>query len=267
MKSHSQVRKRPIEPMLKLMNTPQEMIEWRSSVSSKKTVGFVPTMGALHQGHGLLLKKARQDCELVVLSIFVNPTQFNEKTDFDNYPTSLDSDLKLASEAGADVVWTPSYSAMYPDDFRFKVTENSFSKILCGKDRPGHFDGVLTVVMKLFNLVRPTHAYFGEKDFQQLTLVNQMVEAFFMNLLIVPVPTVRETSGLAMSSRNARLSPQEQILAAEVYSSLRETKSPAEAAQRLKEKSIQIDYLEDHGNRRFVAVRIGNVRLIDNVEI
>ena len=132
------------------------------------SVGFVPTMGALHQGHRQLLKRSKAENEISVLSIFVNPTQFNNSEDLEKYPKNWETDLQVAQEEGVDILFAPDYSEMYPDNYRYQVGEKEFSKILCGKDRPGHFDGVLTVVLKLFNLIQPTRAYFGEKDYQQI---------------------------------------------------------------------------------------------------
>lgn len=251
---------------MKVIETPQALREWRSSVAPK-TVGFVPTMGALHAGHETLLRQARAENELVVLSIFVNPTQFNDPNDFAKYPKTWEADLAMARKNGVDLVFAPNRDLMYPDDYKYKIIETDFSKLLCGKDRPGHFDGVLTVVIKLFGLVNPRKAYFGEKDFQQLSLIRGMVEAFFLPIEIVPVPTVRESDGLAMSSRNLRLSPEERAKAPLIYEALTTSATAEEAAARLEKEGFRIDYVTDRSNRRFAAARLGEVRLIDNVEL
>lgn len=233
----------------------------------EKSVGFVPTMGALHQGHAELLKKSVAENEITVLSIFVNPTQFNSSDDLKKYPKTLSADESLAQQVGADILWLPDYSQLYPDNYRFKVTETEFSKILCGAHRPGHFDGVLSIVMKLLNLVKPNRAYFGEKDYQQYQLVKDMAQAYFLETEIVGVPTIRETSGLALSSRNLRLSPEELKQAPLLFKTLKESPSAGVAAKKLTELGFKVDYVEDIRDRRFAAAFLGDVRLIDNVQI
>ena len=180
---------------MKVFRSVEEWREFRRSLNG--TVGFVPTMGALHDGHGSLMRAARAENDFVVLSVYVNPTQFNDPKDLEKYPQTLDSDVALATRAGVDFVIAPTYAQMYPDGYHYRVTENELSRELCGAHRPGHFDGVLTVVMKLLNFVSPTRAYFGEKDYQQLTLIRGMVAAFFMPFEIVACPTVRETHELS----------------------------------------------------------------------
>ncbi len=173
------------------------------------SVGFVPTMGALHEGHLDLVRRARAENKTVVVSVFVNPTQFNDKRDLDAYPRDVDRDLRLCEEAGADAVFAPNANEIYPDGFCTTVTlEGPVIRLLEGAFRPGHFAGVATVVSKLFNIVQPTRAYFGEKDWQQLQVVKRMVTDLNLPVTIVPCPTVREPDGLALSSRNARLSPE-----------------------------------------------------------
>lgn len=242
--------------------------EWRAFRRELRgTIGFVPTMGALHAGHVSLLERARGENDYVVLSVYVNPTQFNDPSDLEKYPQTLDADVALAEAAGCDFVIAPTYAQMYPDQYRYRVTESEFSRELCGAHRPGHFDGVLTVVMKLLNFVGATRAYFGEKDFQQLTLIRGMVDAFFMDVTIVPCPTVRETDGLAMSSRNTRLSQDARALAVAFPAALRESASAAAARERLAREGFEVDYIEDREHRRYGAVKIGGVRLIDNVDL
>lgn len=251
--------------MTSVITTPKDFKVWRWGKHG--SIGFVPTMGALHEGHAALLKQAYEDNDFVVLSIFVNPTQFNDPNDLEKYPKTWEQDLAIAKANGVDVIFYPKYFDMYPDNYRFKVSENSFSNVLDGAHRPGHFDGVLSVVMKLFNIVAPTRAYFGEKDFQQLTLIKDMAESFFMKLEVIPVPTVREKDGLAMSSRNQRLTAEERALAPAIYKTITEAKSAEEATAQLSALGFKVDYVTDMGNRRFVAAKIGEVRLIDNVEI
>lgn len=260
---------------MRVLKTISEVKSWRASASGK-TVGFVPTMGALHSGHESLLKISRAENDFSVLSIFVNPTQFNNPDDLKNYPSTMDADLAMAEKNGVDAVFAPTdMRELYPDFYRFKITESEFSKTLCGAHRPGHFDGVLTVVMKLFQLVQPTRAYFGEKDHQQLTLIQDMVSSFFLPVEVIPCPTVRETSGLAMSSRNTRLSPEELEVAAKLFETISQVKNKEQAIQKLHELGFQVDYLEDRSSmqndqpklRRYVAATLGKVRLIDNVEL
>jgi pantoate--beta-alanine ligase len=174
-----------------------------------KTIGFVPTMGALHAGHQRLLEIARAETDVGVASIFVNPTQFNRQDDLDRYPRTLDQDLAICRAAGVDFVFAPSAAEMYPQEQVTWVDVPALTTTLCGPGRPGHFRGVATVVMKLFQIVQPDRAYFGEKDAQQLAVIRRMVKDLNVPVTIVPVPTVREPDGLAMSSRNVHLSPAE----------------------------------------------------------
>jgi pantoate--beta-alanine ligase len=251
--------------MIAVLESPQAMKDWRRL--QRGSVGFVPTMGALHAGHEKLLTRAREENERVVLSIFVNPTQFNDPNDLAKYPKTWDQDLKMAEDNGVSAIFYPKYADMYPDNYRYKVTENEYSNLLDGAHRPGHFDGVLSVVMKLFNIVSPDRAYFGEKDFQQLSLVKGMVDSFFMNLEVIPVATVRESDGLAMSSRNTRLTPEQRKKAPAIYKAITQSASAEQAAKTLNEQGFAVDYVTDIGNRRFVAAKLGEVRLIDNVKI
>ncbi len=252
---------------LRIIHQPLELKATLAGLRQNKTIGFVPTMGALHSGHRALLQRSKSENDITVLSIFVNPTQFNDKEDLKKYPRTWDADLALADAAGVDFVFSPEFADMYPDHFRYQLMEKEFSQALCGKDRPGHFDGVLSVVMKLFNLIQPTRAYFGEKDFQQLRLIEGMVEAFFMSTKIVRVPTVRESSGLALSSRNLRLTPEEIQLAPRLHQVLIQAVNASEATAQLQSSGFQVDYVEDLEGRRYAAARLGKVRLIDNVKI
>jgi pantoate--beta-alanine ligase len=245
--------------------------EWRQLRggyrAAGRTVGFVPTMGALHAGHASLFQAARRDCAVVLASVFVNPTQFDEKHDFELYPRMLDQDCALMDQAGVDVVFAPSVAEMYPNGTRYAVTENQFSRELCGAHRPGHFDGVLTVVLKLLQIADAERAYFGEKDFQQLQLIRGLCTAFFLPTEIVPCPTVREPDGLAMSSRNARLSPAERALAPTFHRVLASASTATAASAELAAAGFAVDYVEDRENRRYGAVRLGPTRLIDNVPL
>jgi pantoate--beta-alanine ligase len=253
--------------MIHVIRTSDEMMLWRQSLKPQTLVGFVPTMGALHHGHEILLEKARCENDLVVLSIYVNPTQFNDKQDFEKYPQTLEADFKIAEKNKVNVVFVPSFETIYPDGYSYQIHEKNLSQDLCGQSRPGHFDGVLTVVMKLLNLVRPTCAYFGEKDFQQLRLIQGMVRAFFLPYEIIPVATVRERDGLALSSRNTRLTAGEREKAPLIYKTLVSARSAKEAQDTFEQQGWKVDYVKDLEGRRFAAVHVGDVRLIDNVQI
>lgn len=235
-------------------------------LSHESTIGFVPTMGALHAGHISLLEGSVRENDISVLSIYVNPTQFNNPDDLAKYPITLAEDTRLAEAAGIDYILVPTYAQIYPDGYRYRVSESQLATQLCGAFRPGHFDGVLTVVMKLLNLVQPTRAYFGEKDYQQLELVRGMVETFFLNTEIVACPTVREPDGLAMSSRNVNLSPEARAIAPRFHAALEEAETPALAIESLTRDGFRVEYVEDIGARRYGAVHLGGVRLIDNVK-
>jgi pantoate--beta-alanine ligase len=243
--------------------------EWRALRAAHRAagraVGFVPTMGALHAGHASLFRAAKRECPVVLASVFVNPTQFDEQQDFDKYPRTLDADCALMDAAGVDVVFAPSVAEMYPNGTDYTVQEAVFSRELCGAHRPGHFTGMLTVVMKLLQIADADRAFFGEKDYQQLQLVRGMVAAFFLPTTIVGCPIVREADGLAMSSRNARLSPAERALAPRFHAILRQAATPAAARAELAAAGFAVDYVEDRGDRRFGAVRLGLTRIIDNV--
>ena len=251
-----------------LIESLQSWVDYRDDVkASGLTMGFVPTMGALHEGHLELIRNARRETDCVVVSVFLNPTQFNDPKDYEKYPKTLERDRELAAEAGADVVFAPTKECLYPDGYNYKICESHLSSFMEGEHRPGHFDGVLTVVMKLFNLVKPDRAYFGEKDYQQLKLIEGMVDAFFMNIKIVPVPTVREEDGLALSSRNALLTEAGRKQAPVFHASLSSQLTAEEAREDLNQKGITVEYVEDYQDRRLGAVVIDNVRLIDNVSI
>lgn len=246
-----------------------------------RSLGFVPTMGNLHAGHAALLARARQDCDTVLLSVFVNPTQFDDPDDLARYPRTLEADLALARSAGVDHVLLPTAAELYPDGYTYKVQESAVSTVLCGASRPGHFDGVLSVVMKLLQIAQlggdPTaqRLYMGEKDWQQLTLVRGMVDAFFLPWTVVGCPTVREADGLAMSSRNSRLTAERRALAPLLAKTLREAPDTDAARAALEAAGFRVDYLEDRvlgaappgAMRRFAAAFLDEVRLIDNVAL
>lgn len=234
----------------------------------EKTVGFVPTMGALHAGHRSLLERSRSENDISILSIYVNPTQFNDAKDLANYPVTFEEDQLIAQGAQVDYLLCPTYQELYPDQYHYRVCETDLSQNLCGAHRPGHFDGVLTVVLKLLNLVRPHRAYFGEKDFQQLLLVKGMVKAFFLDVEIIACSTVRERDGLALSSRNRNLTAGERERAPEFFRILAQRQKGCESLkQELESAGFGVDYVKEVQGRRFGAVKLGQVRLIDNVEL
>jgi len=224
-------------------------------------------MGALHAGHQSLLRRAKAENGLAVASIFVNPAQFNDPRDLRHYPRTLAEDVKKLEAEKTDFLLLPSAEDMYPDGYRYRVSENAESGALCGAHRPGHFEGVLTVVLKLLSLVRADRAYFGEKDYQQFHLIKGMAEAFFLGTEIIPCPTLREADGLAMSSRNMLLEPEHRRLAPALHRALRAKAGPAEIKKKLAALGFRPDYVEDRWGRRFAAAKLGKVRLIDNVKI
>ena len=263
--------------------------KWKSL---KLSVGFVPTMGALHQGHLSLVKKAILENDKVVCSIFVNPTQFNDPKDLDNYPNQIEEDLVLLKKVGCDLVFTPSKTDMYPQgDEVVQFNHNGLDQLMEGAHRPGHFDGVCTIVRKLFMLVQPKKAYFGLKDFQQLAIIRQLNENEKFNINIVGCPIVREEDGLAMSSRNALLNAEERSIATKIYNTLLEAKAqfPNSTNEALKSfvetelnaaSAFRVDYVEVAHTQTLqtlsdleknepailcVAVFLGSVRLIDNI--
>lgn len=263
--------------------------ELRKALEVKKgSVGFVPTMGALHIGHRSLIEAARKENECVVVSIFVNPTQFLPGEDLSKYPRKEEADFKICELSGVDILFYPDVESMYREDEVRICAPDIRGYILEGASRPGHFDGVLTVVMKLFNQVRPTRAYFGKKDAQQLALITQMVENFFMNIEIIPMETVREKDGLALSSRNIYLNETQRIEALKLSMALKEAtkmvmqgnRNSFEIQSEMMEilKPLEVEYTTIV-NRRFesisqvkigdtivlVAARVGTTRLIDNV--
>ncbi len=257
----------------------------------KPIVGLVPTMGALHAGHGRLMEQARAECDLVVVSIFVNPIQFDRAADYEAYPRALAPDVDFCTARGVDVVFAPPDREMYPESPLTFVEVTRISDHLCGAHRPGHFRGVATVVTKLLNVVEPDRAYFGEKDAQQLAVVTRLVRDLNLPVIIVAVGTVREPDGLAISSRNSRLSPDERAIAPALYRALQQAgqliaSGSPNAANILREAAaaipadprLRLEYLEIVGAETMLPVErvdrpvrvagalwVGDVRLIDNI--
>ena len=235
-------------------------------------VGLVPTMGAYHEGHLALFRAARAECDVVVVSLFVNPAQFGPKDDLARYPRDEERDAALAEEAGVDVLFAPTPEELYPPGYQTWVEVEELSRELEGAARPGHFRGVATVCCKLFNLVRPTHAYFGRKDAQQAVVVRRLVRDLDLELEIRVLPTVRDADGLALSSRNAYLSPEERERALALPRALRAGAAAADpvAAARAELDGLDVDYVavgDFDPPVLAAAVRVGSTRLIDNVPL
>ncbi len=272
---------------MKIIKDSKEVQDWCSRQTS---TGFIPTMGCLHDGHLSLVHQARQENDKVVVSIYVNPTQFLPGEDFDNYPRIPEDDCNILREI-TDVIFLPSDSVIYPmDKNAHQISEKNLSLKLCGASRPGHFDGVLLVVMKLLQLVRPNRLYMGLKDFQQQLLISRMIRDFFLTTQLVPCPTVRESDGLALSSRNKYLNEDERTLAPILYETIRQFSELSKQIgiynaqinikDQLQKFGFHVDYLEilDERNlepasdlnsfsRIFVAAYLGKTRLIDNVGV
>jgi pantoate--beta-alanine ligase len=264
--------------------------EWKSK---NLTIGFVPTMGALHVGHESLIKKARKDCDRVVVSIFVNPIQFGPNEDYDKYPRQLESDREICSRNNVDIIFAPAPHEMYPEKENLTtiIPPSSYQDKLCGKSRIGHFNGVATVVLKLFNIVQPDKAYFGQKDAQQLIIIKKMVRDLNIPVEIIGCPIIRDTDGLALSSRNAYLSSEDRQKALTLSKVLRKikedysagiasTKTVINNALQLLHPDAKLEYLEvldantleqtdilKENTLVAIAAKVGNVRLIDNLLI
>ena len=263
---------------MRVLRTVTEVRQALEPFRSGSEIGLVPTMGAFHDGHVALFRTARTECEAVVVSLFVNPAQFAPGEDFGRYPRDHARDSRAAEEAGVDFLFTPSREELYPDGYATWVDVDGLSHILEGEHRPGHFRGVATVCLKLFNIVRPTRAYFGEKDAQQVAVVKRLVADLNLDLSITVVPTVRDSDGLALSSRNAYLSAEERRAAAAIPRALERGAAayaaggdPVATANAVlaADAGLKVDYLTvaDFDGRRFLAtaVRVGSTRLIDNV--
>jgi len=279
---------------VELIKDIQTMRSYIKRIQEGKIVGFVPTMGHLHEGHLSLIRKGRKESDVLVVSIFVNPTQFEPGGDFKSYPRNLEWDMKLAEAEGVDVIFAPSVEEMYPGGYStFVEVEGHLTSILEGESRPGHFRGVTTILAKLFNIVSPDRTYFGEKDYQQALVVRKLVRDLNLNIEIVPLPTVREQDGLALSSRNSYLTPAEKKAATVLYQSLLTAKK--DIARGIRDATVISSHMEDliRGQplaridyvavidpetlRRVervekevlvaVAAKIGQTRLIDNLKI
>ena len=279
-----------------ILKTSVELLKWRSSINSSQSIGFIPTMGALHEGHLSLMRRSLDECDFSCVSIFINPLQFGAGEDLASYPQDLDGDLKKIGDIGVDVVFVPNENDIYGDNDSLTVTEAGLSEVLEGKSRPDFFRGVLTVVCKLFNLVQPASAYFGKKDAQQLLVIQKMVEDMKYPIGIIPCETVREHNGLAMSSRNEYLNREQRDSAKLIYLSLLHAKklvcggelNPSIIKREIKDvilsvPGFHIDYISisdtntlleidgemtmNSGVIILLAVFLNGVRLIDNIHI
>ena len=259
--------------------------------STKKLIGFVPTMGNLHEGHLTLVRAAKKICDVVVVSIFVNPIQFGAGEDFDSYPRTLEQDSRLLADVDCDIIFAPSVEQMYGTQPRLtNISVGQITDDLCGKSRPGHFDGVAVVVTRLFNIVQPNFAFFGQKDYQQLAVIRQLVQDLNMPLEVIGVPIVRAEDGLALSSRNGYLSEQQRAIAPTIYQLLKQAEQQLHEGQalaqvlesisnQLTQAGFVVDYVEarqtnlqpiaqfDRNVVLFVAAKLGTTRLIDNLQV
>ena len=259
--------------------------------SARKIIGFVPTMGNLHEGHLNLVREARQLCDMVVVSIFVNPIQFGPNEDFENYPRTLEQDSRALADVGCDVLFAPTVEQMYGNQPNFtNIHVSEISEDLCGLQRPGHFDGVAVVVTKLFNIVQPNFAFFGQKDYQQLVVIRQFVRDLNIPLEVIGVPITRAEDGLALSSRNGYLSEEQRQSAPTIFSSLKAAEAQLHSGrdllavldtirQTLTQSGFIVDYVEARSpdlqkisefNQDvvlFIAAKLGNTRLIDNLHV
>ncbi|WP_326518646.1 pantoate--beta-alanine ligase [Acinetobacter sp. CAAS 2-6] len=259
--------------------------------TARKIIGFVPTMGNLHEGHLNLVREARKICDVVVVSIFVNPIQFGPNEDFANYPRTLEQDSQLLADVGCDIIFAPSVEQMYGNQPRLtNISVSGITDDLCGQSRPGHFDGVAVVVTKLFNIVQPKFAFFGQKDYQQLAVIRQLVRDLNLPLEVIGVPIARAEDGLALSSRNGYLTTEQRQIAPTIYQSLKNAQQQLQQGtalaevletikQQLTEAGFVVDYVEartpdlkpiDDFNQDlvlFVAAKLGTTRLIDNLQV
>lgn len=281
---------------MKIIDSVRELIAYRNSLKPDLKIALVPTMGALHEGHLALIKEAKQKADIVIISIFVNPLQFGQNEDLNKYPRTLEKDIQLCKSIGVDLIFTPTAEEIYPEgqeNLSKVIPREKVANCLCGKTRPNHFEGVLTIVLKLFNLIQPTQAYFGEKDFQQLTLIRLMLKDLNLNIDIIPVSIVRDSGGLALSSRNKYLTELELNQANQIYLTLLETAENIKnklsilealnsAKLNLSTQGFTIDYLEARSEdtleivnnknspfRLLIAAYFGinKTRLIDNLRV
>ncbi|MFW2034397.1 pantoate--beta-alanine ligase [Acinetobacter junii] len=259
--------------------------------AAKKMIGFVPTMGNLHEGHLTLVREAKKICDVVVVSIFVNPIQFGAGEDFDSYPRTLEQDSRLLADVGCDIIFAPSVEQMYGSQPRLtNISVDQITDDLCGKSRPGHFDGVAVVVTKLFNIVQPDYAFFGQKDYQQLAVIRQLVQDLNIPLEVIGVPIVRAQDGLALSSRNGYLTEEQRATAPKIYQLLKQAEQDlhegkalsavlATISDQLTQAGFVVDYVEARQPNLqpieqftqnlvlFVAAKLGSTRLIDNLQV
>jgi len=254
------------------VNVVQTIEETRLALEPSRggSIGLVPTMGSLHEGHIALLRSARAENETVVMSLFVNPAQFGDASDLAKYPRDEERDLELAREAGADLIFAPSVDEMYPPGFQTWVDVTELGAILEGRFRPGHFRGVATIVLKLLNIVRPTRVYFGQKDAQQVQVIRRLAADLAVEVELRIVPTVRDADGLALSSRNARLTAEERAAALALPRALTTRDRAAALAELASSNGLEVDYVEvvDFDPPVLAgAVRVGSTRLIDNVPL
>lgn len=279
---------------MEILYTRNELIKYRDFIKNQnKTIGFVPTMGALHQGHMSLIDTARQNSDIVIASIFVNPTQFNNQNDFLHYPITLDQDLEFLIQHECDAVFVPSVKEIYPesDHQSYKIDIGELDHLLEGEKRPGHFNGVIEIVYILFDLVQPNHVFFGIKDYQQVMVIEKLIEKMNRNIQLFKCNTIREKDGLAVSSRNKRLTSKEREISLNLYATLQKIKDSynIDNITTLKKsyidklnsiENLEVDYLDivdSHTlnslkewnpigqNLGILAVYVGNVRLIDNL--
>ncbi len=251
------------------MNIVTKINEWReiSKTLTGKKIGLVTTMGHLHTGHLSLFARAGRENDVTVASIFVNPTQFNQSKDFELYPCTIEQDCALLESQKVDYLFLPDAEEMYQDGYQVQVTENTLSTELEGQHRPGHFNGMLTVVLKFLNIVQPTRAYFSEKDYQQLLLVKKMVSALCMPVEIVGCETIRDKDGLPLSSRNSRMNAVQRQKAGDFFRLLSSDLSVDEIINQLNRLGFKVDYIAEKWQRRLGAVWVDEVRLIDNISI
>ena len=277
---------------MKVLQTAKEMMEYAGQVrSAKKTIGFVPTMGALHAGHESLIETAKSQCDFVIVSVFVNPTQFNQISDLEKYPRTFEADRDKLKNLNVDVMFYPSVEEIYPDGTNAVFELDGLDNLMEGPNRPGHFNGVVQVVMRLFDLTKPTKAFFGEKDFQQLCIIRYMTRKLDYEVDIVGCPTIREEDGLAMSSRNVRLSEKGRKLARSIHAALRNVGHEVSASglniarnrvvdgfkqiegleleyfELVEPQTLEIASKKSEQIQACIAVWIGDVRLIDNMRV
>ncbi len=244
----------------------ESIVEWqqyRKSVLG--SLGFVPTMGNLHEGHLALCRQSITENDKTAVSIFINPTQFNNGADFTHYPKTIEADIKALQAIGVDYCLLPQKEMLYPDDYRYRLSENDLALLMEGKCRPGHFDGMLTIVLKLLNIMQAQNAYFGKKDYQQYQLVKSMAQALFLSTHIIGCETKRDEYGLALSSRNNRLEKHQLATAREFAQIFHQPAlSIEDITALLVIANVKVEYLQEVDGRRYAAVFIGDVRLIDN---